>query len=284
MKTFALRLRAFRCLTRRCVLRVQLWRERQVLAREEAALGLLGWQQADYDAEAQEHVNRLMDCERAQVRLTNESAALALEIERLAAQRTTQQAAWEHRRAALLAQAQPAAATVQELEARAAAQRKEGQAIEARLPVLEREAQAAEKRYRALRLDSPEAREEAVRLRKLILALPGESAEWQARLAQTRGELAAVETLLETLRAARAEFEKRDSALAGEMAAQQRAKRTVEKEIGALEKAKGDPYRAIGRVLADHGIAPLNQPETLAAVLERRGRVAAIEAAVAGSH
>ena len=283
MKTLAPGFRELGRILRRSVLRGRLWRERRALASAETALGLLGWQQADYDTEAQAHVNQLTDCERAQAALANESAAHALEIERLAGQRAQEQAKWEQRRAAMLARTQPAVATAEEIEALATARRKEGKAIEARLPVLDREAHAAEQQYRAVVVAGVtlESQRELDRLRKVILAIPREIAEWRARLDESREEVAALEALLGLLRVARMEFEKGDAVLAGEMAVHLRAKRKIEKEIAALEKAKSDPYRAIGRVLADHRIAPLNQPETLSAVLDRRKFLTATEAALA---
>jgi hypothetical protein len=129
----------------------------------------------------------------------------------------------------------------------------------------------------------PEAQAELLQWHKIIMALPRERAEWAAKLERAEEEAAAMETLLQSLKAARTQFEARDQELADEIAGRQRSKRKVEKQVESLEKAKVNPYREIGRALADHGIAPLNQPEALAVVLEGRQKIADLEAAVAAS-
>jgi len=259
--------------------------DRRKLARFETALGLLGWQQAEYDAATQAHVNRLTNYEREQLRLTNESAALGIEIKNFEEQRGIAEREFNDAQVVALEKEHPAAANLAGLEEQLAAQRKERKAIEARLPVLDRELAAAEAEYRTLVSGSSAvaAQDELFRLRKVILAIPGEKADWQGRLAVVEAQIAAVETFLGNLKEARAAYEKRDEEMAGKIAARQRAKRKVEKQIDTVEKAKADPYREIGRALADHHVAPLNQPAALHAVLEQRGTIAAREAVVAAS-
>jgi chromosome segregation ATPase len=256
------------------------------LARLETALGLLGWQQADYDESTQAHVNQLMDCEREQARLTNESAALGLEIEELERQRGARQREHEEAVAEALRREQPAAKNEKQLAAEMATQRKQRREIEARLPVIDEELAAAEEQYRAL-VDrenfSREHEDDLLDLRRVILALPREKAEWQGKLALTEQRLRSMEELAGRLREARVGFEKDDASFGAEIAECQRAKRVLEKQVDTLEKAKSDPYREIGRTLADHKIAPLNQPDALAVVLEQRERIAHREAAVAAS-
>lgn len=260
--------------------------ERHKLARLEAVLGLLGWQQADYDDSTQAHVNQLMDCEREQARLTNESAALGLKIEELEKQRGARQREHEEAVAEALQREQPAAKNEKQLEAEMAAARKQRREIEARLPVIDGELEAAEEQYRAL-VDrdnfSREHEDELLDLRRVILALPREKAEWQGKLALTEQILRSMEELAGRLREAQGRFEKDDAALGAEIAECQRAKRVLEKQVDTLEKAKGDPYREIGRALADNRVAPLNQPQALAEVLEQRRQIAGREAAVAAS-
>jgi hypothetical protein len=113
--------------------------------------------------------------------------------------------------------------------------------------------------------------------------LPREKAEVQAKLSAASTQFAAMEALFQALRAARAAFEKRDQEIADEIGARQRAKRKIETQIETLEKAKVNPYREIGRALADHGIAPLNQPEALAVVLGQREAIATRESLIAVS-
>jgi chromosome segregation ATPase len=266
--------------------RLRLILERRKLARLETALGLLGWQQADYDPGTQEQVSRLTDCEREQVRLTNESAALGLEIQRLEEQRGIAQREIAEAEASALEREQPSAADADALVAQLAALRKDRKAMQSRLPVMDRELSAAEQQYRALiAAGTPSAhmQNQLLNWRKVILAIPKERAEWATQLAQASSQLTAMETLLAALREARGRFEKRDEELVREIATCQRAKHKVEKEIDHLEQAKTDPYREIGRALADHDIAPLNQPEALGAVLGQRQRITLREAAIAAS-
>jgi hypothetical protein len=144
----------------------------------------------------------------------------------------------------------------------------------------------AETQYRGLvlpGLPSPEQRAQLMSFHKLITALPREKDEWIAKSRTAAEEAAALEALLERLRETRARFEERDREIEGEIGARERAKRKVEKQVETLEKAKSHPYREIGRALADHGIAPLNQPEALAHVLAQRQKIEEIEAVIAAS-
>jgi chromosome segregation ATPase len=264
--------------------RSQLWFERRKLARLESALGLLGWQQADYEGPTQEHVKQLTDCERAQAGLTNESAALGIEIQELEQERGTREREMLEACSEALAREWPAAKSAEELEEQMTLKRKERKEIADRLPALDRELGAAEERYRALvgqEMPPPNVQAELLRLRGVILALPREKVEWQAKLSATETQIAAMEGLMQSLREARAAFEKRDRELAGEISVRQRAKRKVETRVETLEKAKADPYREIGRALADNGIGPLNQPEALAAVIGQREKIATRESLIA---
>jgi len=271
---------------RRQASRLRLILEQRQLARLETALGLLGWQQADYDAATQEHVSRLTDCEREQSRLTNESAALGLEIQQIEERRGGAQREFSEAQAVALEREQPTVADETALAALVVAGRRECKEIEARLPVLDRELRAVEERYRTTvvhETPTPQVRAQLLQWRKVILALPRERAEWTAKLAEATGQLSALETLLAALRGARARFEKCDEELTGEIATRQRAKRKMEKQIDAVEKAKTDPYREIGRALADYDIGPLNQPDVLVAVHAQRQKIAMREAKIAAS-
>jgi hypothetical protein len=53
------------------------------LAKAETQLGLLGWQQADFDEETQREVDKIMNVEREQARLTNEGATAGRSISEL---------------------------------------------------------------------------------------------------------------------------------------------------------------------------------------------------------
>lgn len=286
MNYFAPGLRELARILGRLVLRLRLMLARRKLAKLEIALGLLGWQQADYGGTAQKHVDRLLDFGREQLRLTNKSAAIGIEIQELETERGVRKREFEQAHARVIEEAQPPAASATAIEEQAAAKRKERKELDARLAVLDRELGAAEEEYRLLVVQSaslPEAQDAILRLRKVILAIPRERAEWQSKLEQVGGQLRAMETLLEALQEARERFDKKDGELVDEIVARQRKKQEVEKQIDAFEKAKARPYREIGRVLADHGIPPRNQPESLAAVHAQRLIVSAGESAIAAS-
>lgn len=265
---------------------VRLFVERRKLARLESALGLLGWQQADYEGAAQEEVQRLTAYEREQGRLTNESAGYGIEITKLEEQRASEESACVAAQSAALQQAQFGAENFEALETLLAARRKEVREIAARLPVIERELQDAEKQYRALvgpELPAPEIRAQILQFQRLIMALPREKAEWieKGQVAEEGAE--AMEAVRDELRTMRAAHDARVKEMAAQISECQRSKRKVEKQIEALEKAKANPYREIGRALADNRIAPLNQPDALTAVLTQREKVAGFEAAIAAS-
>lgn len=282
MKLLAPALRELARMLGRLGHRLHLVLEGRKLARVETTLGLLGWQQAEYDPTTQRYADQLTDYEREQSRLTNESATLGISIQELEGQRTAQRREFEQEMAAALQKEQPGAANEAQLTQSAATKRKEHHDLEARLTALDRELASTEEQYRRrISQGAPEA--ELLQFRKVILALPRERAEWQARRDEVAGGLAGLETLLASLRSARGAFEKRDAALAGEIAARQRAKQKIEKQSDSLERAKIDPYREIGRALADNGVAPLNQPEALSAVLAQRQVISARESLLAAS-
>lgn len=262
--------------------RLRLVLEERKLARVETTLGLLGWQQAEYDRTTQRYADQLTDYEREQSRLTNESATLGRSIHELEEQRAAQRLEFEQEVAAALEKGQTGVATEAQLTELIATKRKEHHTIEARLPVLDRELATAEEQYRR-RVTQAAPAEELLQFRNVILSLPRERADWQSRLADSTRDLAALETMLGTLRTARESFEKRETAVAGEIAARQRAKQKIEKQSDALERAKANPYREIGRALADSDLAPLNQPEALTAVLAQRQVIADREALLAAS-
>jgi hypothetical protein len=69
--------------------------------------------------------------------------------------------------------------------------------------------------------------------------------------------------------------------LNGEIRAREREKARIEKEIDQLEGAKRNPYLQIGRVLADSGIGPMNQPAALDKVYRLRRRVLELDHLIA---
>ena len=269
------------------------------LARAEADLGLLGWQQADFEGEAQQHVRQLTDFEREQSRLTNESAALALAIRRLQDERAAARKLYEEARAQLEAERARVAAPVAEEERRLAARQRAPVNFGESMAALDRELREVSQLYAEVAGIEPqtwEIRNEAIRLRERTVAIPNEKADLRQRQQQAVNEFRALEESLargrmavaaadEKLRAQRVEFAEADGAREKEkeIADREREKVAVSKQGDSLETAKGNPYRKIGQLLADSGIAPMNQPQALAAVLRGRETVAGLEHGVAES-
>ncbi len=277
--------------------RLRLLLARRRLAHAETDLGLLGWQQADFEGEALPHVEQLTDFERTQARLTNESAALALTIRQLQAQRAEERRQYDEARARLEAERAKVAGPSEEIARQLAVRQRSPEKIAERGPALERELEEVTRLCNELLAVEPqtvEIRHEVTRLHARMTAIPNEKADlrkWQQQAVHeihafeesvARGRLA-VAVADERLRAQRAEFEDADGARAKEIADREREKLAVEKEGDALEKAKGNPYRKIGQLLADSGIAPMNQPHALTAVLEGRAEITRIATAIGTS-
>ena len=297
MNIFAPGLREAARIFGRLLGRARLLFAQRKLARAEAELGLLGWQQADFEGEALQHVRQLTDFEREQSRLTNESAALALAIRRLQDERAAARQQHDETCAQLEAGRARVAAPVAEDERRRAARRRAPSNFGESIAALERELREVSALYSellAVEPQTPEIRRETIRLHGRKVAIPNEQAGLRTGQQQAAHEVRALEDSLargrlalaaveEKLRVQRADFEGADGAREKEIADREREKATVEKESEALEKAKGNPYRKIGQLLADSGIAPMNQPHALAAVQQGRKNVAGLERDIAAS-
>ena len=297
MNLFAPGLREASRIFGRQLRRLKLLIARRKLARAETELGLLGWQQADFEGEALPHVEQLTDFERTQARLTNESAALALAIRQLQEQRAGERRQYDEARARLEAERAKVAGPFEEAARQLAVRQRSPEKIAERQPALERELEEVSRLCNELLAVEPQTaviRHEVSRLRERMTAIPNEKADlckWQQQAVHeiqaleesvARGRLT-VAAADERLRAQRAEFEAADGARAKEIADRVREKVTVERESDALEKAKSNPYRKIGQLLADSGIAPMNQPHALTAVLHGRVEITRIATAIGTS-
>ena len=96
----------------------------------------------------------------------------------------------------------------------------------------------------------------------------------ESQIERDRAQYAAID---QQLKDAQARFDAEDGRLTGEIRTREREKARVEKEIDMLESAKRNPYLQIGRVLADSGIGPMNQPAALDKVYRLRRRVLELE-------
>ncbi len=271
--------------------RLRLFVAAQRLAKAETNLGLLGWQQADFEGEAQRTIDQLTNVEREQARLTNESARLGLAIQRLREESSEALRQFEETRRALEAERAKVAGPVEETARQCAERERLRDNFAERFAALEREQADADREHSdllAVGSLTAEMRAELTGLRALTAGIPSELADLRLRQQRLTGELPPLEAALargraavavedEKLRVQRADFDEAEQARQQEISHCEREKQTVEKEIESLEKAKGDPYRKIGQILADSGIAPLNQPQALAAVETGRAAVARIE-------
>ena len=267
------------------------------LAKAETNLGLLGWQQADFEGEAQRHIDQLTNVEREQARLTNESARLGLAIQHIQDEGAAAQRQFEETRRVRAAERVKVAAPVEETARQCAERERLRDNFAERVATLERELADADRQHAELLAGAkltPDDRTELGRLRQRTAGIPTELADLRLRQQHLVGELrplqealargrAAVAVEDEKLRVQQAAFAEAELARKKEVADFQREKQTVEKEIASLEKAKGDPYRRIGQVLADAGIAPMNQPHALAAVQQGRAAVALLAQEITAS-
>ena len=267
------------------------------LARLESSLGLLGWQQADYDTETQQHVDRLTEHERSQARLTNESATIGLQIHELEEGHKAEAAAYEQEHAVRANACAALAVPVQEKEPALADVKRAQAELDRQLAALEKELAGVEAKYRSLLAagtPSPAVEEKIRALQQRVIAIPGEKKQAQAALAEVLTRIPPLEVELEQGRAflsvesealARLEktFAEVEKLFAAQVAARKKEKLHIERQIDAVEKAKAQPYREIGRALADQRIEPANQPEALTLVLAQRERIAVQEARLAAS-
>ena len=271
--------------------RLRLISARRTLARAETELGLLGWQQADYDADTQREVSKIENYEREQGRMTNESAELGQALRALVATRDTRRQEYEAARAELVAQRREFAAPLEKVEKQLAALRKQEPDLERRMPELDRELREVTRIYTELlsvEPQTPQVRDELSRARERTVAIPNEKADLRTQHLRVASEIKTLETrhaqdhakiaeIDRQLAEHQAAFDAVEREITAEIRAKEREKSRLEREIDLLEKAKANPYQQIGRVLADSNIAPMNQPHALEKVRRHRFAVSELE-------
>ncbi len=276
-------------------LRLRLKLTRRDLDKSETELGLLGWQQAEFDAQTQGQVNKVTEYERKQSELTNASAGLGKELRELREEREAGRKTHEEFRRDLAGRRATLGGNHPQIEKSLAALRREEPAFERRMPELDRESRGINKLYSDLLArdeHTPQIKTELTRLRERTVAIPNEKSDLRNAHLRTVAEIRALESQLERdreemaaldqrLKETGAKFDANDGRLTGEIRTREREKARIEKEIDALESAKRNPYLQIGRVLADSGIAPMNQPAALDKVNRLRRRLLEIEHLIA---
>ena len=276
------------------------WRLRGVkkqLAKAETELGLLGWQQAEFDPVTQREVDKIQQTEREQARLTNESAAISQAITDLRTQREQTRLEFEKKAVPLAAERKTLRENIEKAGAQVSLLRKQIADYENREPQLERDLREANRLQKELlTADAPaiEIREQQADLRDRITSIPGRIAETQRQRTRAQAEKEELKKTIEQetgresalgqqIKELEAAQETEDRRLADAISEKENARHKIEAENTRLEKDKINPYREIGRVLADNHLPPMNQPQALDAVRDGRLRLQEIEYAIAKS-
>ncbi len=277
--------------------RLRIVSEKRKLSKAEAELGLLGWQQADFDPETQREVDKVKNYEREQSRLTNEGAEWAKVIRGVQDKRETARQLFEETRRKMSAERRALAEPLERLQKQLAVYRKQEPQYEKRIPELDRELREVQRLYTqllALEHETPQNREDLVRVRERTVTIPNEKADLRTQHMRMASEIRTLENQLsermaqiavmdEKLEQSEEVFAALDRELATEIKAHEREKSRIDKENDALETAKANPYQQIGRVLADSGIAPMNQPLALEKVCRYRLGIEHLEAKIQSS-
>ncbi len=271
--------------------RLRILLARRDLTKAETALGLLGWQQAEFDPQTQAEVDKINAYEREQSRLTNESAGLAKELRELRVQREDARKVFEEQRHDLEIQRGHTTADHPTIEKQLGELRKVEPTFERRMPELDRELRDINRLYTELltaKNQTAQMKAELTRLRERNVTIANEKADLRNQHLRTVSEVRDLEAQLERDRETMAAFDKQmrelqtrfdasDARFAGEIRTRDREKARIEKEINAIETAKTNPYLQIGRVLADNDVAPMNQPGALDKVKRLRGRLVELD-------
>jgi chromosome segregation ATPase len=281
----------------RCIHRVRLALAQRRLAAAETELGLLGWQQADFDEHTERQVDEIQHVEREQARLHNASAELAQKVHSLTAERTRMSEQYDAQRARIEPERDKVRALLAEIGGRLATLRKREAQRERRGEEIGREQRKLEKQHENLLTIQPQTlqvRDDLTSLRKLQLEFVEELAEQECQralvatdiekdakeYAECEQQCAAFDRQLRDLASA---SETAEAKFAEELRELEKEKARLATEVDKLESAKLYPYREIGRVLADSGVAPANQPEALNRVRNLRLMVQDYIAAIAAS-
>ncbi len=281
----------------RFVLRLRVFLAGRQLEKAETTLGLLGWQQADYDENTQAQVERLVEYEREQARATNESAAVGRALRDETEAREAGRKHFEKEQAALDAERRHLEAEDAAAEREVAEKRQIEPTLEMRMPELDRELRECSRRYAEVAGTvghSAAIKEELLYLRERAGAIPNEIADLRMQHLRAVSEIRALEGKLDRNRLRRAQLDREeselhhgfrfaDAELAGKIKELERQRAEFEEKFASLEGAKANPYREVGRVLADSGIAPMNQPQALERVRRSRFLVQEREQALLAS-
>lgn len=275
----------------RLVLRVRLAAARRRRAKALTQLGLLGWQGADFDAETQRQVDEIQNVEREQARHLNEAAAHSTAVRRLHSEREQARRAHQEARKQLEADLRKATEVKAQIERQVAEKRKVEPKFQQRIPELDRELRETNRLYSELLMlekQTPQTKQEIIRLRERIVAIPNEKSDLRTSHLRSVTEQRTLEESLarqaeavtaaqQRIHYAESQWDSADAALASSIKAAEKEKTAAERQFVSLETAKSNPYQRIGEVLSASGLGPINQPEILEAVREVDVEVALLE-------
>jgi chromosome segregation ATPase len=262
-------------------------RLRRKIYEAETELGWLGWEQVEfYDEDTNAQIAKIHEFENAQASLQNTSAELAGHKVALDEELAHETTLHDQAQAALASERDPLAARAQELEPHRQDKLEIIERFDRAIAELtNRELELEELSLTFMNVEHPtlEHRNEAREISEELTRLADERKFVQSGKSNVVGELTAVETELSGLLAG---IERIDTQSAQAREALAATARRVSDEIRLLEREKEKsnihmsnidrekqkPYRFIGACLADHGIAPRNQPEILDKVMNFRAR------------
>lgn len=284
----------FRDITRR--LRIGwLWverlRVRRALSAAEGELGWLGWEQVDfYDEQIVAEVEKVREYENTQASLMNTSAELSGRNVALDEELAGEKAKHDKAQDALAEERGRVAGQLEQAETR---RRQKLEAVERFEKALEEMADqekglqahsldlmSVERVDLATRVEAREVSDALAQLpgeRRLVLADKATAADEAARLepgiAKLRAELRRIDGEASAASERLAEATRR---VTGELLLLERERKKSDVHMSRIDRKKLKPYRQIGSCLADHGLAPLNQPEMLDKVFALREREAGL--------
>ena len=270
---------------------IQRFRARNALAVAEGELGFLAWEQVDFfDEELAAEVRKIQEFEDTQASLLNTSAEIAERKASLDAQLAREKALHDAAQATLDEERAPLLIQLQEgeelrrlkLEAVDRFSRAVDE-MDGDMRRLEKEVEEHSRTIMLSRHPPVAVRNAAIHAKEALLRIAVERKHVLASQASASQEAAAIEARFAHLRV---ELKRIDSAaaeaheafaaathrLTGERRLLERRKKKSSSDMSHLDSKKQRPYRSIGACLADHGIAPRNQPQVLQKVLTLRER------------
>ncbi|MES2572975.1 MAG: hypothetical protein V4710_23330, partial [Verrucomicrobiota bacterium] len=194
----------------RQVNRLRIAAEHRKLARAETELGLLGWQQADFDVETQRDVDKIQNYEWEQARLTNEGAEFGRCLRQLLEKRDLKRKEFAEARRQLLTERRGLIEPIARIQKQLVVYRKQEPQYERRIPELDRELREVQRLYTDLLSSvqqTPQSRDELTVLRERTVSIPNEKADLRTQHMRIASEIKLLEGELRKLNERAAELD-----------------------------------------------------------------------------